>query len=139
MIAIISKKRLEHLESEAKECEAARKQLDRLESENLECRSKYVLLLREMERLEREAEASKKESSPRDSLLEDLSKTELAILKNASPQLISEISMIFASAARHVVEGSLKIRKVEGIAYRDGAFDAMNILKTIIMQFSAKN
>lgn len=139
MIAIISKARLEHLEAEAKECEAARKQLDALERDNLECRSKYVLLLKEMERLEREAEASKNDSLPREELISDLSKTEFAILKNASPQLISEIASIFSTAARHVAEGSLKIRKVEGIAYRDGAFDAMNVMKSLVMQFSAKN
>ena len=113
MIAIISKARLEHLESEAKECEAARKELDRLESENLECRSKYVVLLREMEKMEREAEASKKDAFPREALVSDVSKTEFAILKNASPQLVAEIASIFATAARHVAEGSLKIRKVE--------------------------
>lgn len=119
MIAIISKKRLEHLESEAKECVLARKEIDRIERENYDFKSKYLLSLKEIDRLEIEKEKRKNDESPRDSLIEDLSKTDFAILKNASPQLIAEIAKIFSSADRHIVEGSLKIRKVEGIAYRD--------------------
>lgn len=97
MIAIISRKRLEHLESEADECEAARKELDRLERESYEIRSKYVLALKEIETLTKEAEERK-------SLLADISKTEFSIMKSANPQLISEISSILATAARHVAE-----------------------------------
>lgn len=112
MIAIVTKKRLAFLEEEAKQAELMRSRIDELEADIHDVRIKYGILLRENDSLVKQSEESK-------SLAESVSATDFKILKNASPALIAELASLVDSVARYVAAGSLKIRKVEGIAYRD--------------------
>ena len=73
-----------------------------------------------------------------ESMMEDVKKTDFSFLESSNPALLNELYAIILESQRHVATGSLKIRKVDGIAYRDGAFDFGNILKTRIAEIYKK-
>lgn len=108
---------------------------ERMESDLNTVKVKYGMALKQIEK--DECERARKAE-----LALDIDQTEFSFLRNANAQLITELMALVDRAGKYVAAGSLKIRSVEGIAYRDGAFDGLKSFKAHIASFllaKAKN
>ena len=68
-------------------------------------------------------------------LLDGDMKADFTVLNSSNPKLLSELYNLCKNCQYTVITNSLKIRKVDGIAYRDGAVDGLEILKARFKEF----
>ena len=68
-------------------------------------------------------------------LLDADMKADFTVLNSSNPKLLSELYNLCKNCQYTVITNSLKIRKVDGIAYRDGAVDGLEILKARFKEF----
>lgn len=71
----------------------------------------------------------------RDTLADDIKSVDFSILESANPKLLSEIFTLLKIVQNTVALQSLKTRQVDGIAYRDGAIDALELIKAKLKEF----
>lgn len=57
------------------------------------------------------------------------------LIESSNPVLLKEFYDMMTEAQRTIVFGSLRSRDVNGIAYRDGANDGINILKAKLKEY----
>jgi hypothetical protein len=115
-----------------KQQEIAIEQIERLELELADMKIKYEMALREQEVVIKDRERMSQ-------LASDMFKPAYEILKGASPALLNELCLIADESIRYVVGGSLKIRTVDGIAYRDGAVAGLTVFRAKITSFLKTN
>lgn len=120
------------LEKELAESEDQRERIlkgyEAMENELNSVKVKYGIALKQIA-------ADETERAQKVELALDIDKAEFAFLRQANPQLITELMALVDRAGKYVAAGSLKIRQVEGIAYRDGAFDGLKAFKAHIASF----
>ena len=105
--------------------------LTELESEIID--QKYII-----QGLEKELKKTRADLEHKDQLSIDMRDIDFSILSTSNPKLIKELFDLCRICQHTIVAQSLKIRKVDGIAYRDGAFDGIEILKSKFKEFFKK-
>jgi len=84
--------------------------------------------------LQEELNSLRKETEYKN-LLEGDMKTDFTVLNSSNPKLLSELYTLCKACQYTIITNSLKIRKVDGIAYRDWAVDGLEILKARFKEF----
>lgn len=123
---------IEMLKSSLAESEDQRERMlkgyEAMEFELNNLKAKYGIALKQID-------SDEKDRARKEELALDVERAEFAFLRQANPQLITEIMALIDRAGKYVAAGSLKIRTVEGIAYRDGAFDGLKVFKAHVAAF----
>ena len=85
--------------------------------------------------LQEELNKERTQNEFRENLRIDMKDVDFTVLSSANPKLLDELYTLCKICQHTIITQSLKIRKVEGIAYRDGAVDSLEILKAKFKEF----